>query len=238
MLQEIRKMRDLVENRKPYEREVYDLIHESNLIDLLYTGLRLNGLTMPRESIQKIIRGELVMNVPMENYRLADRYKKLLSEMKSMVEMDFELNGKLCKRLYELSRGESETSFRRTNPIIYQLDYNPPHSYDVEKLMTFLDGPEPGESNEILLALNIHNKIIEIYPYEEGSEELARLCLYYYLMSRGYPVFVLGFSEQEYNGGIQEYLKGRDKGLLYRGVERSLFNKLDYLLRLTDTEEK
>ena len=91
-------------------------------------------------------------------------------------------------------------------------------------------------SNFILRAAYLHNRFASIYPFDENSEEMARLVMYYYLITKGYPPFSLNFSEQEYNDAIIEYLEKENIERFYSGIIRSVYNKLDVLLQLTSVE--
>ena len=89
------------------------------------------------------------------------------------------------------------------------------------------------DHNPILKAAYLHNKLIEIYPFETNSESIARMALYYELIRNGYPPVPLNISEQEYYMALEAYLKKENIQPIYEALERSVYNKLDVMLQLT-----
>ena len=123
--------------------------------------------------------------------------------------------------------------------MLLALGYNPPYSREVEGQMRLLFTwlySDPYETNPLMKAAQLHNRIIEIYPFEENSEEMARFILYYFLLRQGFPPFSLGISEQEYNEMMINYLKNEDSRPFYQVVERAVFNKMEVLMQLTAME--
>lgn len=259
MYREIRKKKLILEGRKPFGRELTAQLREIGLVDMIYTSLRLEGSALSREHIKQIMNGSVVREATLQEHAVIENYGELLSEMESMAEMGVSLSLKTLMRLRELTFGGSAgaigagfgaengaaahtTEYRRMCPVVRELSYNPPHFHEIEEQMQMLmswtakDTAEESES-ELLKAAYFHNKLIEIYPFEAGNEELARIGLWYYMLLKGYPVFSFNFSRQEYISAVSGYIKNEDIRGFYGGLERSLFNKMDYMLQLTVREE-
>ncbi len=156
--------------------------------------------------------------------------------MDNLLIMDSEVSLKIIEKFYEIMCEGEGAMLRRSNPTLFTLDYNPPHWKDIERLLeefikwTYEQAPD---GNEIMKAAYMHNKLIEIYPFEFYSESVATLLMYYSLMKDGYPVFELRLSEPEYNTAVMNYLKSHDIEPFYKALERSIYNKLEVLLQLT-----
>ena len=116
------------------------------------------------------------------------------------------------------------------------LEYNPPHPSEIEEQMDILFqwlGEADFQSNPILRAAYLHNKLIEIYPFETHSEAVARMAMYYELIRNGYPPIMLNLSESEYYSAIKSYLKKEEIQPLYEPLERGIYNKLEIMMQLT-----
>ncbi len=239
MLKEIRKKRASIMANTPLEPEVKKVIKRINLEDMAFSALRLSGSALTREDVQNMLDGNVSKETTIIDNLTIDRYQRLQEEMNDMLEMGNSLNLRTINRLYAVISGQepAEISYRQNNPVIYELAYNPPSAQSVGQLMEEfskkVNSPkEEAESNELLKAVEIHNRIIEIWPFDNQTTELARVCLYYYLMSEGYPVFTFNFSEKEYQTAIMAYMVNEDILPFYSGIERSLYNKLEQVLQI------
>ena len=244
MYREIRRKKAMLEARVPFAPGVVNAISEMNLEDMIFTTLRLSGSPLSRENVGDMLKGNVVREATVHEHVMLERYRRLQEEMTDLSEMKSSLNLRTLLRLYSiLTEKGSENAYRKDNPVIYELSYTPPHFLDVPEQMDILmkwmarENDDEFGGNELLKAAHFHCRLIEIFPFEEVSSEMARIGLYYYMMSKGYPVFTFNFSESEYNRAIEVYLKKEDIGPLYSGLERSLFNKLDMMVMMTTGEQ-
>lgn len=240
MYREIRRKKAILESRTPFEAGIAAEISEMNLEDILYTSFRLSGSALSRENVSDMLKGNVVRNATVHEHVALERYRNLQKEMTNLIEMRSSLNLRTLLLLYSiLTENEGAEIYRKDNPVIYEFSYTPPHFLDVKEQMDILmkwmsqENEDEFGGNELLKAAHFHNRLIEIYPFSESNREMARIGLYYYMMSKGYPVFTFNFSEIEYNKAIEAYLKKEDIGPLYSGLERSLFNKLDMMVMMT-----
>ncbi len=239
MYREIKKKQLILENRKPYPQEISAHIREVNLMDWIYSSMHLDGTSLSKEETLTILRGGLVVGATMEDHRLVSAYKAVIQLSHSMHEMMDHPDEIGLKKLYLALTDLPAVQFtyRRTNPILYTLHYNPPHFNAVEEQMELffdwlvLDDPD---SNPIRKAVESHNKLVEIYPFPDHNEAMARILLNHQLVQSGYPPIAIAMSEQEYNQALAEYLRTGRSQALYDVVERSLYNKLEVLLQLTN----
>ncbi|QHI71324.1 Fic family protein [Aminipila terrae] len=242
MYQDILKKSLILDSRKPYSIGIRKQIKEMDLCELLYTSLHLDGSIIKKEQIKPILAGKVVAEATLNDHMAIENYINTLSVMENFIDLKSDISLKIMEDLHNVSCGVTETLWRKSNPVLYTLDYNPPHWQDVkEKIEEFIKwtyrADEELEGNKLLKAAYLHNKIIEIYPFEYNCESTARLIMYYSLLRDGYPVFELRLSETEYNTSILEYLKHRKIEPFYKAVERGIYNKLDVLLQITEEEE-
>ncbi|MBN7772938.1 Fic family protein [Clostridium aminobutyricum] len=236
MYQEILSKKKNLDSRKPYAPQMKEQIKKSELCEMIYTLLRLDGSNITKEQVVRILEGEFIVEATVSDHFIIKKYIQCLLFMDDLLAMDSEISYKILEQFYEiLSEGEG-TVLRMSNPTLYTLDYNPPHWKDIEHLLKeFIKWSyeEAAERNPLLRAAYLHNKLFEIYPFELYSEAVARLVMYYSLLRDGYPIFELRLSEREYNTAVMKYLNAGDIQPFYGALERSIYNRLDILLQMT-----
>ena len=246
---QIKKKVLILKNRKPYQAETAQYITEMNQIDWITSCLRLSGTPISQEGVQRIIQGELLVDVSLKNHQLIHRYLETLRHMQSMLEMGTDLTETGLLHLYEIlydPRGEAE--HKGVEPVFYRQDartvetwgYRPPGADEISEQMDIVfkwlaleEGRVNPDLNPIMRSVMLHNKLLEIYPFGECSPAIARLAMLYQLMSAGLPPIRLAMSEQEYNCAIVLYLKKEDHLPLYEAVEKGVYNQLDLMVQLT-----
>ncbi|MDD3170113.1 MAG: Fic family protein [Eubacteriales bacterium] len=236
MFREIKKKKLILDNRKPYAKETTEYIEEITLIDWIYTSLKLDGSGIGKTGVQKIAKGEFLVDVTISDHSAVGNYQDAIKLAYNMADMDIELTEKYLFRFYQLLANPGKLEYRRNNPVLVMLDYIPPHPSEIEEQMDILFqwmNTNDFQSNPILRAAYLHNKLVEIYPYESHSEAVARLAMYYELVRNGYPPVNLNLSESEYYGAIKSYLKKEEIQPLYEPLERGVYNKLEIMMQLT-----
>lgn len=236
MFREIKKKQLILENRKPYNREVLSYMDEMNQVDWIYSTMKLDGSRITKAEVQKIIKGEFLEDVAVGDHSSVSTYLELIRMAYDMAGMSIDLNEKYLFNLYMTLAKSDKPEYRRTNPVLLAFAYNPPHPSEIEEQMEILfHWLYSGEfdTNPILKAAYLHNKLIEIYPFETQSEGVARAAMYYELIRSGYPPVQFNLSEQEYHTAVIRYLKNDEIQPIYEPLERSVFNKLEIMIQLT-----
>lgn len=236
MFREIKKKKLILDNRKPYAKATAEYIEEINLIDWIYTSLKLDGSGIGKTDVQKIAKGEFLVNVSISDHSAIGSYQEAIKLAYDMAEMQIELTEKYLFRFYQILANPEKLEYRRTNPILVMLDYIPPHPSEIEEQMDILFqwmDTNDFQSNPILRAAYLHNKLVEVYPYEACSEAVARMAMYYELIRNGFPPVNLNLNESEYYSAIRSYLKKEEIQPLYEALERGVYNKLEIMMQLT-----
>ncbi|MGI6734533.1 MAG: Fic family protein [Anaerovoracaceae bacterium] len=236
MYREIKKKKLILDNRKPYRKEVSQFLDELNRLDWIYSSMRLDGSNLSRASVERILKGEFLIDVSVKDHSTISNYKNVIDQIYDMVEMDFYLNEKYLFKLYQTLTNETESEYRKFNPVLRMISYNPPHFYEIEEQMELLFNwlhSGASETNPIEKAAYLHNKLIEIYPYKTDSEAMARIAAQYHLIRNGLPPILWNISEQEYYDAIHLYLKNENIQPIYDVLERGVFNKLEIMMQLT-----
>jgi len=236
MFRELKQKLIILENRKPYSSQTGEYIRELNMLDWIHSSLRLDGSLLARPETEKILKGSFIENASLNDHILIERYGDLVKSAENKLAMSYNLNKDMISSFNKILTG-GDSSYRRENPILVSLSYNPPHPSEIEEQMDILMNwfySSDMEMNPVRKAACLHLRIIEIYPFEEFSEATARAAMYYYLMENGFPPFEIRMKEQEYNMAVTEYLKRENAELFCLEAERSLLSKMEILIQLTD----
>ncbi|MBQ6949346.1 MAG: hypothetical protein IJN41_06630 [Firmicutes bacterium] len=249
MYGEIQRKSALVESRKPYGERLIQFLKETDQVDWIFSCLRLGGSVLTKESVRKILQGELVTDVALADHLKLHRYVEAMKRLEGMKEMQYDLlSSSGMKKLYEALYDE-EPHYRRRDPVLPQWDHLPPHFTELEEQMSLLysevdewkEGAELSDgsrSNPLLQACYLHMRLLEVYPFGEETEDLARFALLYEMNCAGYPVTVISMSEQEYNICVMNFLRTGDIRPFYRVMERAVYNKLEVILQITAEDER
>ncbi|MEG2198661.1 MAG: Fic family protein [Anaerovorax sp.] len=240
MFREIKKKIIILENRKPYTREILAYMEEFNMVDWIHSSLKLDGSSLSREAVSKILKGELIIDATLDEHMMVERFKQAIRLANNMSDMGTDLNIKCLFQFYEALAAPDYAQYRRSNPVLRTFNYNPPHPYDIEEQMELVIdwyNKDRCDENPILKAVILHNKIIEVYPFEILSETVARMAMNYTLIRNGYPSVGIQMKETDYNNAIAAYIKNEEIQPLYSAIERSIYNKLEVMLQITGTNE-
>ncbi len=239
MFREIKKKKLILENRKPYNSEVMEYLDEMNRTDWIYSSLRLDGSCVQRQNVEHIVKGEFQTEVTINDHASIGRYEAAIRYAYDMVEMKMDLTMEYLLQFHRILSGNPNAVYRRSNPILVMLSYNPPFPSEIAEQIEILFhwlGTADFEGNPILRATHLHHRLIEIYPFEQESEAVARMAMYYELIRNGYPPILLGINESEYYTMIHQYIKKEEIKPFYDAVERGVFNKLELMMQLTATQ--
>lgn len=237
VIREIKKKMVILNNRVPFQAEVKTYLKELELMDWIYMHLRLSGSGLSKENIDTIIHGGYVLDAKIEEHLLIDRLKELRSYLYRLTDMEADLSFTMIGDMHRIiTGGNGETHFRKSHPVLLEYKYNPVMPSEIPSAMGELLAFAKKEDefpDYILKAVKVHNKLIEIYPFKEGNEYLARAAMYYILIRKGYPLAAIQMSEQEYNDSVIAYLKKGDCGTLYKALMRAVYNRLELMIQLT-----
>lgn len=244
MYQEILKMKQVLEYRKPYEPEVRKQLKQDELCDLIYTALHLDGSVFLKDQIRDIIQGNAmgaVKEATIQDHMSIEQHVDAFAHIDDLLAMDTDIDMRVLEELNDIICGSEGPIWRSSNPVLYTYDYMPPHYNEVndkasQLIKWYYHADEETNGNHVLKAALLHNKLIELYPFAYSNEATARILMYFSLMRLGYPIFELRVNEQEYNDAIIEYLKHKNIEPFYKLLERSLYNRLCALVQITDSE--
>lgn len=240
MYEEIKKKMVCLANMKNLDRPVKIQIRRLEIVDFVSTMLRLDGSVLTRKEVEAIIDGEKVPRSTINEHMMVERLIDALNTMDDFLEMKDELSVKVIEDLHDIITGGEEGSWRHSNVPAYTFDYMPPDFSEIKdrmkKLYIELYSEEGKKYDPILKAALMHCNLISIYPFRHSTETTARAAMYYYLKTQGIPVFDLRVTEQEYNTAVMDFLKKGDIRGFYNMLVRNVYNKLEVLSQLINSE--
>ncbi len=240
MFTDLRKKKSVFDSFRPFSEDFKIAYDNLNLLDLAYMNLKLDGSSLTREGVNEIIKGEMIEHVPLMEHQYVVYHRDVLKTFSNMLEMDMELDEKQIVRLYRSLTGENAVHLRKDGTMLYHLDYMPPNPGEIEtalkNIFTQIFKTDFG-GDYIKKAISIHNRIIEVYPFDNKNEALARTAMEYELIRNGMPVIAFELSESDYNSILSEYLKTGEYDPLLDNLLSSASKKFDVLLSLLREED-
>lgn len=182
---------------------------ENVKLDWVMMNLRLSGSSVSRQRAEKIMDGGYDLTATLEEHLLVAGLVDVLPLMELLLGLSEELSPQTLDKFYQKVSGGQEAVYRRRTPVLFHLSYNPVLPQEIEGELKRLfqrlhDGSRPDPLDRAVYA---HNEIIRIYPFENGSEVVARAALEYELRWSGLPMYPLTLSETAYNEALAAYLK-------------------------------
>ena len=189
---------------------------ENVKLDWVMMNLTLSGSGISRERAQRIIDGGYDLTATLEEHLLVAGLVDVLPLMDLLLGLSEELSAPTLDKVYQKLSGGETADYRRRTPVLFHLSYNPVLPQEIEGELKRLfqrlhDGSRPDPLDR---AVYVHNEIIRIYPYDSGSELVARTAMEYELLWSGLSLYPLTLSEQAYNDALASYLKlGREPAI-------------------------
>ncbi|MDR3072565.1 MAG: Fic family protein [Clostridiales Family XIII bacterium] len=237
MFRQIEEKKKTLLEGKPFSDELVRAFDALDLLDFAYTNLKLEGSSLTEQGVGHIIHGEIVHGVTIGDHNLLEYHRRVLKDFSHMKTMEIDLDARELLHLYSVLTDKEKPALRTRERVLYHLDYVAPMRMPVsgmlDELFRYLYRREDlYQGDYIRRAVELHDGIIGVYPFDEGSEMLARCAMQYELIRNGLPIVPLDMKEPEYNISVEVALKKGDHRPLYNSVCRGALQKLDKMLAL------
>lgn len=233
---EIKKRQLILQQRRPFPDGILSYIRELNELDWVYSSLRLDGFALERETVRRILKGELVREIPLGVHSLIGNYGEALKLIDRLMDDRYDLSERYLLELHGILIQPAETAYRQSNPVLRHLNYNPPHFKELGSEMGgFFRSYYSAAAalDPVQRAALLHNRLIAVYPFAEQMEATARAAVQFILMQHGYPPIEWAISEQEYLAALRCFLLQGDGQAVADIISQALLLKLGVLLQLT-----
>lgn len=212
------------------DRLLKSAVREVNKLDMIKGSLIIRNSNHENIAIDKIIEGELQKDVPVKDYVFIENFSNLIRVAYNCLEMGNYLDKHFLISGYRILSEDENGYFRKSNPVVYSFNHVPAYSTDIEEklddAMRRVYSPKAG-NNVILKAMYIHNKMIDIYPFEEYSGELAVFAMNYYLMENGITPINMPIDRREYFSIVGDCLKGKRQEEFYNFLCKAVYDKME-----------
>lgn len=218
MQKNLSRMRIELTSMLKNNRLLRSAVREVNRIDMVRAALIVRNQAHDRVPVEKILEGELPQEVSVKDYVFISNFSDLVRISFSNMEMGNSLDKHLLIQGYRILSENENGYFRKTNPVVYSFNHVPPHAVDVEARLDDcirkVYSRDAGD-NVVLKAMYIHNKIIDIWPFDDNNAELAIFALNYFLMENGLAPISMSLDRQDYLNMVTDCLKGVRQEALY-----------------------
>jgi len=220
-------------------RQLLDLFHENrdlrkavrevNKVDMIRGSMIARNTRHDIIAVDRILEGELQKDLPIGDYVFIQNFCEVLNMAYSNLEMGNSLDKNILIRAYRILAEDPDGSFRKSNPVVYAFNHVPPHRTDIDALLTDairrVYSSKAG-NNVVMKAMYVHNKMVDIYPFDEFSGELAVFAMNYYLMKESLMPVSLPIERQEYLDLVAACLKGTRQNEFYEFLYKTISDKM------------
>lgn len=205
-------------------------VKEVNKLDMIKGSMVIRNSNHENIDIEGILQGELQKDLPIKDFVFIENFCKLNKVAENCLEMGNYIDKHFLISAYRILSEDEEGYFRKSNPVVYSFNHVPVHSLDIEEkldeMVRRVYSPEAG-NNVILKAMYIHNKLIDIYPFQEYSGEIAVFALNYYLMENGFTPINMPLSQDTYFNMVGQCLKGQKQEEFYNFLCSAVYDKME-----------
>lgn len=214
------------------DRLLKSAVDEVNKLDMIKASLIVRNPNHEKIAIDKIMAGELQKDVPVKDYVFIENFSSLIRMAFSCLEMGNYLDKHFLISAYRILSEDEKGYFRKSNPVVYSFNHVPEHSFDIEEklddALRRVYSRNAGD-NVVLKAMYIHNKLIDIYPFQDYSAEIAVFSMNYYLMENGFTPINMPINRQDYFNIVGECLKEHRNRQeeFYKFLSKAVYDKME-----------
>lgn len=212
------------------DRLLKSAVMEVNKLDMIKGSLVVGNANHEKIAVDKILEGELQKEISVKYYIFIQNFCELVKVAENCLEMGNYIDKNLLISAYRILSEDKDAYFRKSNPVLYSFNHVPVHSLDIEEklddAMRRVYSPKAG-NDVILKAMYIHNKLIDIYPFEDFSGEIAVFAMNYFLMENGFTPTNMPISREDYLDMTSACLKGNKQEEFYSFLYRAVYDKME-----------
>jgi len=212
------------------DRLLKSAVREVNKMDMVRASLIARNPNYATINIEGILNGNLQKDVPVKDYVFIQNFCDLIRVAFNCLEMGNYLDKHFLISGYRILSEDENGYFRKSNPVIYAFNHVPVYALDIEDKLDDVFRrvySQQAGNNVVLKAMYIHNKLIDIYPFQEYSAELAVFAMNYYLMENGLTPISLTISREDYQTLVGECLKGIHQEDFYNILCSAVYDKME-----------
>ena len=229
MREDLKKMKIELAAMVRSNRLLRSAVQEVSRANMIRASLIFRSDNHENIPVEKILDGEFPKEVPVQDYVFIGNCSNLVQMGMSSLEMGNSLDKHLLVTGYRILSENENGYFRKSSPVVYAFNHVPPHAVDAESMLeeTLRRAYSRQAGDDVILkAMYIHNKIIDIWPFEEYNAELAAFALNYYLMENGLAPISFALRREDYLGMVTDCLKGIHQEEFYNFLSEAVTEKM------------
>jgi Fic family protein len=237
---ELKENLEKITERLPLSKTVSAKLKKLNAFDFIRSCFFIDGKEVNDRVVFEIMSGNNVPEAAVETYDEVNVYKRLFSEMWSMLDADMNLDKKILIRLYAILRKQpsDRVSFRGSDFTAKNIRYQPPTFKEIERRLDALFVREFNRdfADDIIeRAVFMHDGIVSIYPFPVKTEIVAYAAMQYQLLKRKF--FIVPFTDPDYWESLYRDLSEKNLGGIYEKTVAAAVLKTEKIIRFIDMEE-
>lgn len=235
MQAEFKKLRDEFAEVLSKDRNLKKAIKEATKKELIKASLIVRNPRHTTVSVDGILEGELQKDVTVGDYIFIQNSNELMRVTYGNLEMGNRMDRNLLVKAYRILSENPKGYFRKSNPVVYGFNLVPVNAEDIELQITEMFRKVYSDNagdDVILMAMFIHNKIIEIWPFEEFSGELTVFAMNYFLMEKGLMPIRFDMEQQDYLDLVSACLKGDRREEFYKYIYGAVKEKMESTIEI------
>lgn len=225
-LLELKKELNAILSRDPALRQA---LHEANKTDMIRASLIMRNSKHEEIPVDRIMAGELIREVSVGDYTFIQNYTELMRMVYNYLEMGNSVNRNLLVAAYRILAEDPEADTRKDNPVVYSTNHVPVSWEEIDNRLTKAFNRIYGSEmagDVVACAMYMLNSIMDIWPFDDFSGELAVFAMNYYLMEKGFMPIDMPMSQREFLDLITACLKGRRPDEEYEFLRGAIKEKM------------
>lgn len=239
-MREIRRRMVILRNRSPFPQDVKDRLQELEYREWIHMNMRLSGSGLSARQMDEILQGGCVMEATVSDHLMLERLEELRQFIYRLTDMGAGLSQQIIRDMHTiLAGGTIRSEYRRSTPVLREYRCTAMPAEEIAGAMAELvsfAGQKTECENPLEKAALLHNRLLEIYPFHEENEMLARAVMYYTVAEAGLPLAALELDQSQYSQQFLTYLKQRDSRGMAAALGKAITERLDLMMQLTGYE--
>lgn len=238
LLQQADQLNHQLQQQRDWDQQS---IHTALSIEYTYDSNRIEGNTLTlRETELVIHKGLTIGGKPLVEHLEAVNHYEAVDVIRDWVQQQIPLNRANLLALHGLIlRGidrDNSGKFRTVPVMISGSRHTPPQPWQIDKLMEeyFIYYEQAANAlHPILLAAEMHERLVTIHPFIDGNGRTARLVMNLILLQHHYPLAIIhGDTESRlaYYDALEQCNIGQDKSAFHRLIVETVIATQQRLL--------
>ena len=216
------------------------LVNAVSKLQWIETSYALDGGNLTSEEIKEILDGRNLMDRTIRDHVMIRNYNKVVNNLYSAVGICDRVDHNLIKKvsmifLADEVEAEPAEEFRKTVPIVSELDMIPMHPQEIqaemEKMLQAYHSMHD-KLDPVMRGCYVHNELLRIYPFAENNGAVARAMLNFELLVAGYPPIPFTMDKRQYYDDVVSHIRDEDPEPFYLAVSKVLSQRLNQLIDL------